>query len=55
MIGDRTIDIMAGKRAGCKTILVKTGKSGKDGKISVKPDYEFKDLYSAALFILNDS
>ncbi len=51
MIGDSTGDVLAGKRAGCKTVLVKTGYSGKDGKYSAKPDYIFKDLLEAALFI----
>jgi D-glycero-D-manno-heptose 1,7-bisphosphate phosphatase len=35
MIGDSTIDIQAGKNAGCKTILVLTGK-GKDSKKELK-------------------
>ncbi len=51
MIGDRTIDIIAGKRAGCRTILVKTGKAGKDSAFNVEPDHIFRDVYSAALFI----
>ena len=35
-IGDKTSDILAGKNAGCKTVLVKTGYSGKDNLFKVK-------------------
>ena len=37
-IGDRDIDILTGKKAGCKTFLVK-GPKIKDYKLQVKPDY----------------
>ena len=30
IVGDTTRDIETGKNAGCKTILVKTGKAGQD-------------------------
>lgn len=43
-VGDKTSDILAGKRAGCKTILVKTGYGGKDNLYSVKSDFVIDDL-----------
>lgn len=50
-IGDKTIDIETGKKAGCKTILVKTGYGGKDKEYDVFPDYSAVDLLEAAGFI----
>ena len=38
-VGDTTMDIQTGINAGMKTILVKTGQQGLDGKYNVKPDY----------------
>lgn len=52
MVGDRTVDIEAGRRAGCKTILVKTGFAGKDKKIKVKPDIEAENLLEAVRMII---
>jgi len=52
VIGDKTSDIMFGKKAGCKTILVQTGKAGKDGKYNVKPDYIAKNLLDAVKNII---
>ncbi|MBI3190745.1 HAD-IIIA family hydrolase [archaeon] len=51
MIGDRTSDILAGKKAGMKTILVETGSSGKDGKYDVEPDYVCKNIGHAARLV----
>lgn len=51
MVGDTTRDILAGKRAGLKTILVKTGYAGKDGKYKVEPDFTAKNLMAAAKII----
>ena len=51
VIGDRTVDIRMAKNAGCKSILVKTGSSGKDGKYKTKPDYTCKNLLEAAKLI----
>lgn len=51
LVGDRTVDILAGKNAGCKTVLVRTGEAGMDGKYDVEPDYVCKDIYDAALII----
>ncbi len=43
-VGDTTMDIQTGINAGMKTILVKTGNKGLDGKYHVKPDYVVNDL-----------
>lgn len=51
MVGDTTRDILAGKKAKMKTILVKTGYAGKDGKYDVKPDFTAKDLNEVAKII----
>ena len=51
LIGDKTSDILAGKRAGCKTILVKTGYGGKDNLFSVKPDFIANNLFEAVKII----
>lgn len=50
-VGDRTLDTQTGKNAGCKTILVKTGYGGNDGKHNTKADYECSDLLEACKLI----
>lgn len=52
MVGDTTSDIEAGRRAGLRTILVRTGYAGQDGKYSAKPDYVVPDLAAAVDWIL---
>jgi len=47
MIGDATSDILAGKTAGLKTILLRTGQGGRDEKYDVQPDFVAKDIGSA--------
>lgn len=57
LIGDMISDIVAGKRAGCKTILVESPHSGKIITASrpfdtnIKPDYFVKNLAKAASII----
>ena len=51
MIGDSTRDVLSGKNAKVKTILVKTGYAGKDGKYNVKPDFVAKNLKEAVKII----
>lgn len=51
IVGDNTRDILTGKRAHMKMILVKTGNAGKDGEYAVKPDAVVKNLLEAAKFI----
>ena len=53
IIGDKTSDIETGKRAGIKTILVKTGFKGKDGEYPVEPDFVADDLLHAAQIVLS--
>jgi len=48
LIGDKTSDILAGKRTGLTTILVRTGYAGKDGAHKVIPDLVADDLVAAA-------
>lgn len=52
IIGDKTSDLETGRRAGIRTILVKTGHAGKDGLFAVKADYTAEDLLDAAGWIL---
>lgn len=53
MVGDSTIDIQTGKNAGLKTVLLKTGMAGTDGKYDIKADYEAVNLLEAINAILN--
>lgn len=53
IIGDQTRDILTGKNAGLKTILIKTGYGGRDGKFNVKPDFEAKNLIKAIEIVKN--
>ena len=48
VIGDKTSDVMLGKRLGCLSILVKTGMGGSDGSHAAKADLEAADLLEAA-------
>jgi len=52
MVGDKISDILAGKKAGCKTILVETGYGGKDGIDNIVPDFKAKNLHDAAVNII---
>jgi histidinol phosphatase-like enzyme len=47
LVGDKTSDILAGKRAGLKTILVKTGYGGSDNQYNATPDFVAENLMSA--------
>jgi D-glycero-D-manno-heptose 1,7-bisphosphate phosphatase len=52
VIGDKTSDIAAGKTAGCVTILLQTGKAGKEeGALPIRPEHFARDLYEAAQVI----
>jgi len=54
MIGDKLSDIEAGRNAGCKTIMVKTGYGAEELKNSkIKCDYVADDLYDAVEHILS--
>ncbi|WP_174888936.1 HAD-IIIA family hydrolase [Candidatus Williamhamiltonella defendens] len=53
MIGDTTSDILAGQRAGVRTILLRTGHAGLDNKYSANPDYICDDILSAVDWILS--
>lgn len=53
MIGDRTGDIEAARRAGLRSVLVRGGYGGKDGANAVAPDFTFDDLHEAARFIVS--
>lgn len=48
MVGDRAGDIIAGQRAGLKTVLVESGYGMERLEADVKPDYVFKDLRMVA-------
>ncbi|MDP2598712.1 MAG: HAD hydrolase-like protein, partial [Candidatus Liptonbacteria bacterium] len=51
VVGDSTRDMLAGKRAKLKTILVETGYAGQDKAYKVKPDYVAKNLRDAVKII----
>ena len=51
VIGDMTTDIEFAKRAGCKSILVKTGAAGSDKLYNANPDFEAKDLREASAIV----
>jgi histidinol-phosphate phosphatase family protein len=53
MVGDATSDIEAGRRAGLRTVLVRTGHAGDDGRCPFYPDYVVPDLGAAVAWILD--
>lgn len=53
MIGDATSDIRAGRTAGVRTVLVRTGHGGSDRIYNDPPDYVTNDLAEAVSWILD--
>lgn len=53
MVGDTTTDMEAARRAGLRSVLLRTGHAGTDGKYPVDPDYVMPDLPAAVDWILN--
>ncbi|OPZ87556.1 MAG: D-glycero-beta-D-manno-heptose-1,7-bisphosphate 7-phosphatase [Firmicutes bacterium ADurb.Bin419] len=51
IVGDRSSDILAGKNASVKTVLVRTGY-GITPETDINPDYVFNDLMEFTEFIL---
>lgn len=53
-IGDGAVDVVAGKRFGCKTVLVLSGKTSREDikNWDDKPDYVFEDLLKAVSWIV---
>jgi D-glycero-D-manno-heptose 1,7-bisphosphate phosphatase len=53
-VGDTIGDVFTAQAAGCKSILVLTGKEKLSNQKNweVKPDYVFKDLLAAAKFLI---
>jgi histidinol-phosphate phosphatase family protein len=52
LIGDTTTDLQTAKNAGLKSILVRTGSAGRDGKFPAQPDFVFDTLVQAVDFIV---
>lgn len=52
-VGDTTVDIQTGINAGMRTVLVKTGEAGRDGKYDAKADYDADTLVDAIGYILD--
>jgi D-glycero-D-manno-heptose 1,7-bisphosphate phosphatase len=48
MVGDSDVDIEAGRRAGCRTIIVEVPGSAHRRKGNVKPDYRVRTFREAA-------
>lgn len=53
MIGDTTSDVEAGRRAGLRTVLLRSGHAGADAKHTSRPDFIAPDLEDAVEWILN--
>jgi D-glycero-D-manno-heptose 1,7-bisphosphate phosphatase len=51
-IGDKKSDVLAGQAAGCRTILVTTGKAGGgEAELTAQPDFVAADLLAAAEYM----
>ena len=53
MIGDMTMDICCGQRAGTHTVLLGTGKAGKDVHYECRPDLKSADILEAVKSIMD--
>lgn len=52
MVGDTTSDVEAGRCAGLRTVLLRSGHAGADAKHATRPDYIAPDLADAVEWIL---
>ena len=52
LIGDTTTDIQTAKNAGLRSVLIRSGAAGKDGKHSVSADFTCDDLPAGVKLIL---
>jgi D,D-heptose 1,7-bisphosphate phosphatase len=52
LIGDTTTDLQTAKNAGLKSILVRTGAGGRDGKFAAPPDFTADNLLDAVRLLL---
>jgi len=52
MVGDTTIDLQTARNAGLRSILVRTGHAGRDGRLAVEPDFECSNVEDAVTFIV---
>jgi histidinol-phosphate phosphatase family protein len=52
-VGDTTSDMETGRRAGTRTILVRSGHAGQDGRFPFQPDYVVPDIAAAVSWILD--
>jgi D,D-heptose 1,7-bisphosphate phosphatase len=51
MIGDTTVDLQTAQNAEIRSILVRTGYAGRDGRWPARPDFEFADIRGAVEFV----
>ena len=54
MVGDTTTDVQTARNAGLRSILVRTGHGGKDGRHPVQADFVVDDLTGAVQRILQE-
>ncbi len=52
MIGDTTTDVETARNAGVKSVLVRTGHGGRDGKFHAAPDFDADNLLDATRRIM---
>ena len=52
MVGDQTRDAEMARRAGLRSVLVRTGRAGRDGQFSCAPDHVADDLAAAVAIIM---
>ena len=52
LVGDTTTDMQTAKNAGLRSILVRTGSAGKDGKHQAQPDFVAENLLEAVKIVL---
>jgi histidinol-phosphate phosphatase family protein len=55
LVGDTTRDVQTGRNAGTRTILVRTGLAGRDGRFAVEPDLVCDDVSAAVRAILAEA
>jgi phosphoglycolate phosphatase-like HAD superfamily hydrolase len=52
LIGDTTTDLQTAKNAGLKSILVRSGYAGRDGKYDATPDFIADNILGAVNLLL---